>query len=145
MEELLTPPSFKRKTDRLFYFQSVAFLILGLLAFFLPHVFELFYAFGHRHETRDSELHLTVRLYGCLLLGNAWVLFAITKSRDPYLRKIILQAYSGVFILASLVMTVTQVVHIADWSVLSWLNILMMYGLSGFCTYFAVFRPISDF
>lgn len=67
----------KRRVDLLFVVHSGVALLCGLLAVLLPHVFEWFLVHhGERLAIRDNSggtqkiEHLTIRIYGCLILGQ---------------------------------------------------------------------------
>ena len=87
----------KRKVDLLFLAHAIFALSAGSLAFIAPHVFEWFMV--HHGESltlranSDAEskvTHLVIRLYGALILAQAWITWSARKC-DAQIRRAMIQ------------------------------------------------------
>ena len=123
----------KRQLDLLLQAHAATALLAGVALLIMPSSVATRLAFDHWS-------HEFLRLYGCLSLGLAWIVFTTRKLADLLLRKTLAQAFSGAYALQAAVMTRAQVSSPAAHSVLGWVITLCFVGLSGAYAYF-VFGP----
>jgi hypothetical protein len=143
----------KRRVDFLFLVFSSCSAILGLIAVIVPHLFEwvlihhgetLSFRANNSDPTQKVE-HLTVRLYGSLLLGFAFLIFQVRQSSDALTRRSVVQASWGVCLLSSLSLIRAQLTSGGNLSQWNWISILFFTALSSFFGYFAWIEKISVF
>lgn len=144
--------STKRRVEALFVFHSVFALVAGSLAFALPHVWE-FFMIHHgeklslRGNTGDSSKveHEVIRLYGALILGQAWITWRARAISDAHTRRALIQAYFGVFLLTTLALLRAQLTPGGNLSAANWINIALFAGLTAGYGHFAFFEKVAAF
>jgi len=142
----------KRKVDMLLYSHFVFALVAGSLAFIVPHIFEYFMIHhGEKFALRDNGdpaqkvEHLTVRLYGALILAQAVITWSARKSNDAAWRRALVQAYCLCFSLTTLALARAQLTPGGNFNNANWINILMFAGLSVAYGWFAFFEKVTAF
>ena len=90
--------STKRRIDALFAGHAIMAGVLGTLAVLLPHLFEwMLVHHGEKFSLRDNSdvsqkvTHLVVRLYGALILGQAWIVWHARRISEPAVRRALVQ------------------------------------------------------
>lgn len=90
--------STKKRIDTLFAGHAVMAAVLGGLAVLLPHLFEwMLIHHGEKFSLRDNSdvsqkvTHLVVRLYGALILGQAWIVWHARRISEPAVRRALVQ------------------------------------------------------
>ena len=123
--------------------------------------------------------HLSLRLYGALILGQvrlcaaaaqsqsrsrcralhsdtslvalraralqAWITWKARRINDGSMRRVLVQAYWGVFTLTALSLLRAQVTPGGGMNTLNWINIGLFVGLAGCYGWFAFFEKPSAF
>ncbi len=142
----------KRRVDTLLLCHAAFAALAGALAFLAPHVFEFFFVpHGERLVLRDNAdagqklEHLTVRLYGALILGQAWITWCARRTEDAYFRRALVQAYCGVFALTTLGLLRAQLTPGGNLNGWSWLNTALFAGLAGGYGWFAFVQKLAVF
>jgi len=96
-----------------------------------------------RYNPDDGQVkitHVVIRLYGALILGQAFIVWHIRKSGDGEVRRGLVRAYFVVFVLTTLVLVRS---HLTDdhWNVFNCFNILMFASLASFYGWFSFVSP----
>ena len=128
--------SAKPTIDDLFLAHAFVSGVFGLFAFLLPNVAEyLLVPHGEKFYWRDNGSvgdkieHLTIRLFGALLLAQAWIAWNARTIADGATRRMLVQAYFGFFLAALLAHLRAQLTPgnaLTGWN---WLNIFAFAGL----------------
>jgi len=146
-------PSSKRHVDTLFFIHAIFSLVLGSLAVLTPHIWEFFMVnhageqlrlFGVTKNDDQKAAHLIVRLFGSLIIAQAWIVWSARSLTEPLVRRALVQAYAFAFTLMTISLLRAQVTE-SLFSALHWINILVFAGLSAFYSYFAFIQPIKVF
>jgi len=142
----------KSRINSLFAAHAFMALITGSLAFLLPHLFEWFMVHhGEHFALRDNAdasqkvTHLVTRLYGSLILGQAWITWNARRISDAYIRRALVQAYWLVFTLTALSLLRFQTTPGLNQSQWNFVNIFLFTGLSVAYGWFAFFERIHVF
>lgn len=129
-------PSSSRKlrVEALFLLHTIFALAVGVLAFVLPNFFEYFFiphgeASLKTRDDADKIEHLTIRLYGALILAQAWITHNARAIKDAHTRRALVQAYCGTFTLTCLALLRAQLTPGGNLSAWNWLNIFAFAGL----------------
>jgi len=145
--------SSKRQVDVLFLVHAIFSLFLGTVAVLTPHIWEFFMInhageqlrlFGATKNDDQKAAHLIVRLFGCLIISQAWIVWSARSITEPLVRRALVQAYAFAFILITLSLLRAQLTE-SLFSALHWINIIVFAGLSMFYSYFAFIQPIKVF
>jgi len=145
--------SSKRQVDTLFLVHAVISLFLGTVAVLTPHIWEFFMInhageqlrlFGVTKNDDQKAAHLIVRLFGSLIISQAWIVWSARRISDPFVRRSLVQAYAFAFTLMTLSLLRAQLTE-SLFSALHWINIIVFAGLSMFYSYFAFIQPIKVF
>lgn len=137
----------KNRLDVLLACHVFVAALCGSLALLVPHLFGFFlgeeWHGSWRFNPDEGQVkitHVVIRLYGALILGQAFVVWAVRQSADGYVRRGIVRAYCLVFVLTLLVLLRS---HLTDdhWRWHNWANILMFAGLAAFYGWFYYFSP----
>jgi hypothetical protein len=142
----------KAQLDTLFLLHGASALLCGLLAFTLPHVFEWFMihhgeslTFRANSDPESKVTHLVVRMYGALILAQAWITHNMRQCEDAHARRSLVQAYFGVFLLTTVALLRAQLTPGGFLSAWNWLNILGFAALSAAYGFFAFVQKIAVF
>jgi hypothetical protein len=147
-------PRAKRKLDTVFVLHAASAALVGCCAFLFPQIFGLFFnpegfSFHPKSEERNvsrdaNELHLVIRMYGALVMAQAWLVWNARQVQDAHMRRTFIQAYFGCFALTTIALLHSQLQELHfHW--LNWINILLFAGLSSMYAYFACVEPIVIF
>ncbi|CAK0862093.1 unnamed protein product [Prorocentrum cordatum] len=137
----------KKRLDLLLACHASLAAVSGSLATLFPHVFGFFFGEqwhgSFRFNPDDGQVkitHVVIRLYGSLILGQAFVAWAVRQSADGHLRRGIVRAYCLVFTLTMLVLLRS---HFTDehWHWFNLANIILFAGLAAFYGWFCYFSP----
>eukprot|EP00446_Apocalathium_sp_SHHI-4_P015335 CAMPEP_0177199948 /NCGR_PEP_ID=MMETSP0367-20130122/25951_1 /TAXON_ID=447022 ORGANISM="Scrippsiella hangoei-like, Strain SHHI-4" /NCGR_SAMPLE_ID=MMETSP0367 /ASSEMBLY_ACC=CAM_ASM_000362 /LENGTH=194 /DNA_ID=CAMNT_0018648341 /DNA_START=58 /DNA_END=643 /DNA_ORIENTATION=- len=138
----------KRRLDLLLLAHTIVAAVCGSLAVLFPHLFGLFLGEGWhgaflRWNPDDPQVKLThviIRLYGALILGQAFIVWHVRHTADGAMRRGIVRAYFVVFSITSLVLLRS---HLTDqtWHMSNWVNVLLFTGLAIFYGWFYWFSP----
>lgn len=156
---LFVPPSWlgsnaKKRLDTLLLTHRTISVAAGCLAVVLPHLF--IYVLMHHEGTRlslrqndggDEQkiAHLAVRFIGALLCGEGWVLHAVRRSEDGRVRRAVVQAHFGAFVLILLALLRAQLTPGGGFNAANWLVILVFAVLSGFYGWFSFVEKPKTF
>lgn len=103
-------------------------------------------ALALRDNSSDSKVtHLMVRLYGALLLAQAWIVFSARRIEDAQARRALVQAYCLCFALSTIAMLRAVLTEGGNLSVMNWLNILLYAALAGLYGWFVFGNRIKVF
>lgn len=146
------------RVDLLFKAHMLFAAVTGTIAVVLPNVFDWFMVHHEPGEAltlrknvdEHSKIeHLIIRMYGSLILGQAWITRNVSASRDAHLRRGVIQAYLLTFALTTLALLRAQLTEPAvgarTFTSWNWLNILMFFSLSLGYGWFAFFEKIQVF
>jgi len=145
--------SSKRQVDTLFYVHAIFSLFLGTVAVLTPHIWEFFmvnhageqlHLFGVTNNDDQKAAHLIVRLFGSLIISQAWIVWSARSISEPLVRRSLVQAYAFAFSVMTLSLLRAQLTE-SLFSALHWINIVVFAGLSAFYSYFAFIQPIKVF
>jgi hypothetical protein len=145
--------SSKRQVDTLFLFHAIFSLFLGTVAVLTPHIWEFFMInhageqlrlFGVTKNDDQKAAHLIVRLFGCLIISQAWIVWSARSITEPLVRRALVQAYAFAFTLMTLSLLRAQLTE-SLFSTLHWINIIVFAVLSMFYSNFAFIQPIKVF
>eukprot|EP00933_Yihiella_yeosuensis_P000857 TRINITY_DN101370_c0_g1_i1.p1 TRINITY_DN101370_c0_g1~~TRINITY_DN101370_c0_g1_i1.p1 ORF type:complete len:156 (-),score=17.75 TRINITY_DN101370_c0_g1_i1:119-586(-) len=137
----------KQRLNLLFLVHSITAVSVGVLAFLLPHIFGFFlgeeWHGSWRWNPDDNQVrisHVTIRLYGALILGQAIIVWEARKSEDGTFRRALVRAYFVVFTLTFLALARA---HFTDthFHALNYLNLAMFGALAVFYGWFTWFQP----
>ena len=137
----------KKRLDLLLACHASVAAVSGSLAVLFPHLFGFF--FGEqwhgswRFNPDDGQVkitHVVIRLYGALIIGQAFVVWVVRQSADGHVRRGIVRAYCLVFVLTLLVLLRS---HFTDdhWRWHNWANIILFGALAAFYGWFYCFNP----
>ena len=123
--------------DDIFLAHAIVSCFFGLVAFLAPNVAEfLLVPHGEKFYWRDNGSvgdkieHLTIRLFGALLLAQAWIAWNARTIADGATRRMLVQAYFGFFLAALLAHLRAQLTPGNALTAWNWLNIFAFAGLS---------------
>lgn len=145
--------STKRQVDTLFYVHAIFSLFLGTVAVLTPHIWEFFMInhageqlrlFGVTKNDDQKAAHLIVRLFGSLIISQAWIIWSARRTTEPLVRRALVQAYAFASTLMTLSLLRAQLTE-SLFSALHWINIVVLAGISIFYSYFAFIQPIKVF
>mmetsp|Transcript_10603 Transcript_10603/g.16785 ORF Transcript_10603/g.16785 Transcript_10603/m.16785 type:complete len:114 (+) Transcript_10603:1-342(+) len=91
-----------------------------------------------------EQAHTIIRLYGCLILSQGWLVWKTRDVPDPYVRKIFVQGYFMCFTLSTLVMGYKQVFS-SEWRGLNWIVTAMFGILSVVYGWFLLTKKLPEF
>lgn len=118
--------------------------VFGLVAVVFPNVAEwVLVHHGDRLRLRDNAspeaavTHTVLRLFGALILGNAWLVHHVCGTDDSRVRRAAVQAFAVTWAVSALALLRAQLTHPA-WSITNWLAILTYAGLAGVCSHHAL-------
>jgi hypothetical protein len=141
------------RVDTLFVAHAGVAALSGVLAILFPHVFE--YVIVHHGETLrlfnatandDQKIeHLVLRMYGGLILAQAWIVWRARTDADAPMRRALVQAYALAFGVTTLALLRAQLTEGGGLTAWNWLNIAMFTGLTAAYGWFAVYERISAF
>jgi hypothetical protein len=124
----------------------------GAVAFLLPNLFEYFllphrqrFAFRDNAKPGDRVEHLMVRMYGALVLGQAYIAWTARSNPDATFRRSLVHAYTLVFSLTFLALLRAQVTPDGPLSAWNWVNIIGFAALAASYGYYSVMEPIRTF
>mmetsp|Transcript_101976 Transcript_101976/g.227870 ORF Transcript_101976/g.227870 Transcript_101976/m.227870 type:complete len:164 (+) Transcript_101976:94-585(+) len=137
----------KHRLDLLLTVHTVVAASAGLLALLLPHCFGFF--FGEqwhdswRYNPDDGQVkitHVIIRIYGALIVGQAFIVWHVKQSADGDVRRGIVRAYFIVFSLSGLVLLRS---HLTDdhWNFYNWGNVFGFIGMAAFYGWFYAVNP----
>ena len=149
----------RRRVDALFLAHAAVAGVSGAVAVLLPHFFEAFFVphddetlaallRGARANTGDASKieHLIIRLYGCLILAQAWIVAAARRrGAGAEFRRALVQAYAACFALTALSLLRAQLTPGGRLGFANWINILLFAGLAGGYGWFALVEKIAAF
>ena len=138
--------------DRVFTAHAIVSGLAGLLALLIPNVFEfLLLPHGERFALRDNANamnvveHLTLRYFGALLLGSAWIAWSARANPDARARRALVQAFALVFALTLLSALRAQLAAGSPMAARNWFNIFGLAALTaGYC-YYSFVEPLKTF
>ena len=145
--------SLKRQVDTLFLIHAIFSLLLGTIAILTPHIWEFFMInhageqlrlFGVTKNDDQKAAHLIVRLFGSLIIAQAWIVWSARSISEPLVRRALVQAYAFAFTLMTLSLLRAQLTE-SLFSTLHWINIFIFASLSVFYSFFAFIKPIKVF
>eukprot|EP00397_Hematodinium_sp_SG-2012_P057853 GEMP01072712.1.p1 GENE.GEMP01072712.1~~GEMP01072712.1.p1 ORF type:complete len:149 (+),score=28.38 GEMP01072712.1:59-505(+) len=132
----------KVKLDRLFLAHAAVSCVVGIVAYVVPGLFGfcLGEEFLLHHAGDGKKTDLTVRLYGALLFGQAYIVYKMRRVTEGEVRRALVQAFTAVFTASGLALTRS---HFTDESIplVNWVNMLVVWTLAGFYGHFAFFSP----
>lgn len=108
--------SAKRRMDRLFVTHAVVAGVAGVMAFVFPHLFEWFMIHhGEQLALRDNGgnddqkvTHMVTRMYGSLIVAQAWITWRVRTISDADTRRTLVQANAATFALTTLTLLRAQ-------------------------------------
>ena len=145
--------SSKRQVDALFLVHAIFSLFLGTVAVLTPHIWEFFLVnhageqlrvFGVTKNDDQKAAHLIVRMFGSLIISQAWIVWSARSIAEPLVRRTLVQAYAFALTIMTLSLLRAQLTE-SLFSALHWINIVVFAGLSIFYSYFAFIQPIKVF
>jgi len=110
----------------------------------INHAGEQLHLFGVTKNDDQKAAHLIVRMFGSLIISQAWIVWSARSITEPLVRRALVQAYAFAFILMTLSLLRAQLTE-SLFSALHWINIVVFAGLSMFYSYFAFIQPIKVF
>lgn len=137
----------KKRLDVLLTCHCIVAVVAGSFALALPHLFGFF--FGEewhgamRFNPSDGQVkitHVVIRLYGALIVGQAFIVWHIRDSPDGNVRKGIVRAYFVAFSLTALVLLRSHFTD-AHWHWYNWANISLFSFLAAFYGWFCFCSP----
>lgn len=145
-------PKRRVTVDTLFTAHACASAAAGVIAFLVPHFFEFFLVpHGEKLALRNNAVpgdrveHLLVRMYGALVVGQAYIAWAARMNPDAQFRRSLVHAFAGVFSLTFLALLRAQLAPNGPLSPWNWLNILLFASLAGGYGYYSFIEPIRTF
>ena len=148
---VLYSSSQKHRLDRLFVFHTIISMIWGISSFLFPHLFGLFFEPGDKiwdwHPGGQGRVvHLLLRMFGALVMAQAWIVWNGRKVTNPTIRKSFVQAYFSCFFLIFLALLRYQLTgsssEVSSWN---WINICTFASLSLIYGWFVFKSPITIF
>lgn len=110
----------------------------------INHAGEQLRLFGVTKNDDQKAAHLIVRLFGSLIISQAWIVWSARSITETLFRRALVQAYAFAFTLMTLSLLRAQITE-SLFSSLHWINIVVFAGLSIFYSYFAFIQPIKVF
>lgn len=134
----------KTRLNTLFAVHAVTAWLSGALAVGLPHVFEAFMVAhgdseGWHPGGSEKIVHLVIRLYGCLILGQGFIVWSARSLGDGAMRKALVQAYALIFALMFVSLLRAQLT--GGMLVVNWLNVALFGALCAFYSWFVFVQP----
>jgi len=151
--EVAAPHAVKsQRLDHLLVAHAVLAAACGGAALLAPQFFGVFFtgdlggAFMRwsPDEQHMRLMHMVVRLYGALILGQAPIAWVVRSSTDAGVRRGVAQAYFFVFVATALVLVKALLME-DFWRPSGWLNVLLFGGLATSYGWFNCFGPPSVF
>jgi hypothetical protein len=146
------PKKHRVNVESLFTAHASVSAFLGLVAFVFPHLFEFFLLpHGEKLALRNNAVpgdrveHLLVRMYGALVLGQAYVAWSARTNTDATFRRSLVHAFAGVFTLTFLALLRAQLAPDGPLSSWNYLNILTFASLAVAYGYYSLVEPIRVF
>ena len=135
----------QKNLDNLFAAHISTAVFAGVTTLLFPR---LWLSFLHEQRPINEAGYevgdLLIRMYGSLIVAQAWLVHNTRRSRDAKIRKAFVEAYTAAFGL-----TFACLVHAhffgGHFTNLNLINIGMFLGLFGGYGYFAFFEKISTF
>lgn len=143
----------KRAIDALFVAHAVVALITGLVAWLTPQIFELVFlhrkndalrVFGGSATRNDDQkaTHLVVRLFGGLILSQAWIVWRARGISEPVMRRALVQAYSVAFTMMTVALLRAVMTQGGNFNMLfAALNLIVFGVLAALYSWFAFLAP----
>ena len=144
----------KLAVDRLFAVHTVFAAVAGALAVVVPHVWEFFFLhhagetlqlFASTRNDDQKVTHLVIRLFGGLIVAQAFSVWAARSVADAPMRRALVRAYFVAFALMTLSLLRAQTTTGGGFNALNWLNIAGFGALAALYGWFAFVRPIAVF
>jgi len=142
----------KRRVDLLLLLHTTLAAASGCLAFVFPHALEFFLIphgerFGLRDNAGDASKveHLAIRMYGALILAQAWICWSARRVDNAPFRRALVQAYTACFALTTLALLRAQLTEGGHLAAANWVNILVFAALTGCYAWFAFVERIAAF
>jgi hypothetical protein len=110
----------------------------------INHAGEQLRFFGVTKNDDQKAAHLIVRLFGSLIIAQAWIVWSARSISEPLVRRALVQAYAFAFTLMTLSLLRAQLTE-SLFSILHWINITIFASLSVFYSFFAFVQPIKVF
>jgi len=139
----------KKRVNKLFAIHAGIMFTLGLLSALFPEV--LVYLLHHssegfhsRHEGGTARVaFVTMRVFGCFLLAQAYLLFVLRGVTDGNMRRAAVQSYFVAFGLTTLALARAQLTEDMPVRLSNWLVILSFFALTMAYAWFSFFERIS--
>lgn len=147
----LSRPEQKKRLDRLFVLHSGFSLVIGVVAVLFPHLVGLFFdpsdeLWNWHPGGQGRAAHLIVRVYGAMLIAQAWIVWNARKVFDARIRKAFVESYFACFLITFLALLRFQLTSsLGETSRWNWINILVFAMLSWFYGWFIFKSPITVF
>lgn len=143
----------KTRVDALLATHAVVSTVGGVIGVLFPHFFEwLLIHHGQKLGLRDVSggndqkiEHLMMRLYGALILAQAWITHCARKLEEPGFRRALVQAYCVCFGLTTLALLRAQMTEGGGLNAYNWFNIFGFAAATALYGWFAFFEKIHRF
>lgn len=141
----------KTRVNRLFTVHALIMLAVGLMSASFPEV--LVYILHHnaegfhaRHEGGAARIaFVTMRVFGCFLLAQAYVLYVLRTVSDGTMRRAVVQSYFVAFLLTTIALARAQLTEDMPVRISNWLVISIFAVLTAAYAWYSFFERISVF
>lgn len=141
----------KERLHTLFMLHSIGSLLIGVLGFFFPWLFGVFFTDSSVHDgvhgsTGGNVAHVMIRLYCALIVAQGWIISHLVKANGK-LKKVIVQSFFGCFLASTLALLVA---HFSNDGTMSGgffgtIKLIAFIGLTVGYGWFAFFQPPKVF
>lgn len=141
----------KTRVNRLFAVHALIMAVVGavsasfpeVLVYLLHHNAEGFHA---RHEGGAARIaFVTMRVFGCFLMAQAYVLYVLRTVSDGTIRRAVVQSYFVAFGLTTVALARAQLTEDMPVRISNWLVISIFAVLTGAYAWYSFFERISVF
>lgn len=139
----------KKRVNQLFTVHSMMMLVVGLMSGLFPEVLVWLLhhnaeGFHARHEGGAARIaFVTMRVFGCFLLAQSYVLYVLRTVADGAMRRAVVQSYFAAFLLTTLALARAQLTEDMPVRISNWLVILIFAVLTVAYAWFSFFERIS--
>ena len=89
--------------------------------------------------------HVTIRLYGALIIAQSWITLSARRSVEAHFRRALVQAYCGCFLLTTLTLLRAQLTEGGRFNAFNYINILLFLSLTCSYCWFSFFERLAVF
>ena len=141
----------KTRVTRLFTVHAVIMAVVGAVSVSVPEV--LVYLLHHnaegfhaRHEGGAARIaFVTMRVFGCFLIAQAYVLYVLRTVSDGTIRRAVVQSSFAAFLLTTVTLARAQLTEDMPVRISNWLVISIFAVLTGAYAWYSFFERISVF